>query len=172
MKLFALGLCAVVVMGAGCVRGSKDQGNVEVPAVDAGAPDAGHADAGSDAGTPDSGTPDSGTPDSGPADAGPADAGSDGGTPDAGSDAGTPDAGTDAGTVTFGGPGPWPMQNVTYGQADGIQETPVVGMSTDESQNLWVATKQALYLRRPTDARFTRFDAQAGLHLAANPVTY
>src|SRR5439155_26368698 len=69
------------------------------------------------------------------------DAGVDAGTDDGGTHAGTSDGGTDGGTldggidggITFGGPGPWPMTNVTYGQKDGIQETPVVGMSTDEN---------------------------------------
>jgi hypothetical protein len=84
-------------------------------------------------------------------------------------DAGTPDAGT---KVTFGGPGPWPTSNVTYGAADGIQEAPVVGMTTDETQNLWVATHEAIYLRHPGDAKFQRFDASAGLHLQSNPVKY
>ncbi|HUJ27567.1 MAG TPA: WD40 repeat domain-containing protein [Myxococcales bacterium] len=130
---------------------------------------------------------------------GPADSGSPeydaGGPPpaDAGTDAGPPDAGTppDGGTtVQFGGPGPWPMSNVTYGGAQGIGETDVVGMSTDEAQNLWVATRSALYVMRPGDTKFTRFDGNTGspdvpnqhgealtyvgnrLHLASNPVTY
>src|SRR5216683_6583527 len=64
------------------------------------------------------------------------------------------------------------MQNVTYGQKDGIFETPIVGMSTDENQNLWVATHQALYLLTPGQTKFTRFDDKAGLHLANNPITY
>jgi hypothetical protein len=67
------------------------------------------------------------------------------------------------------GIGPWPTQNVTYGSADGIQETPVVGMSTDESQNLWVATQSALYLLKPGSTHFVRFAASAGLHLPGNP---
>jgi hypothetical protein len=64
------------------------------------------------------------------------------------------------------------MQNVTYGQNDGIQETPIVGTSTDETQNLWVATNAAVYLLRPGDKKFTRYDVHAGLHLAGNSVTY
>jgi hypothetical protein len=116
---------------------------------------------------------DGGIPDGGGGDAGTSDGGSDAGTSDGGSDAGTSDGGTaDGGGVTFGGPGPWPMTNVTYGQKDGIQETPVVGMSTDEQQNLWVATHHALYLLKPGQPRFTRFDSKAGLHLADNPITY
>jgi hypothetical protein len=101
--------------------------------------------------------------------------GSDAGTPgDAGTDAGTPlDGGTDGGLsggIVFGTPGPWPMGNVTYDGAQGIQEAPVIGVTTDEAQNMWVATNAALYLMRPTDAKFTRFDASAGLHLPGNPV--
>src|SRR5690348_5162417 len=77
--------------------------------------------------------------------AAPADGGSDAGTsavdasaPDAGApDSGLPagvDAGVDAGFV-FGTPGPWPSTNVIYRATDGILESPVVGFSTDESQN-------------------------------------
>src|SRR5438874_798669 len=68
---------------------------------------------------------------------------SDGGTvpmPDGGV---VPDGGT---AIHFGGPGPWPIANAVYGAADGIRESPVVGMSTDEAQNIWIATRQALYL--------------------------
>lgn len=132
------------------------------------------------------------TGNTGRSDAGPigSDAGSDAGVgTDGGTDAGTgggTDAGTDAGTdggtkVTFGGPGPWPMANVTYGANEGIQETPVVAVSTDETQNLWVATNAALYLMRPGQKTFQRFDGSGGkgngngdtaLHLQSNPVTY
>ena len=125
--------------------------------------------------------PDAGTP---PVDAGngpgnPHDGGS---PPDAGNppDGGTPDAGP-----KFGGPGPWPTTNVTYGAAEGIQESPVVGITTDETQNIWVATKSALYVMRPGQTRFTRFDGNSGspdasnsqgvgnrLHLASNQVMY
>src|SRR5216684_514046 len=99
------------------------------------------------------------------------DVGTDGGTPDGGTTDGGTDGGVDGGP-TFGGPGPWPMHDVTYGLNDGILETPIVGMSTDESQNLWVATHQALYLLRPGQSKFTRFDSKAGLHLADNQITY
>jgi len=107
----------------------------------------------------------------------------DGGSPDIGTDAGpkvdggpTTDGGTDGGPndgrPTFGGPGPWPSGNVTYGYADGIQESSVVGVSTDERQNLWVATNSALYLLKPGDKSFHRYDARDGLHLPGNPVAY
>ena len=187
MRLLALGLGAVL-LGA-CARGSG-VGSVEVPKADAGPSDGGAVDAGSpadaggdagqDAGAVDSGTPDAGIDAGidGGIDAGidgGIDAGTDGGIDagtDGGVDAGT-DGGTDAGTITFGGPGPWPLQKVTtYGQNDGIQETPIVGMSTDETQNLWVATHAAVYLRRPHDAKFTRFDVQSGLHMAGRNTIY
>ena len=133
---------------------------LDAGSADAGAPDAGSADAGSaDAGSPDAGSPDAGDLDGGPADAGGADAG------------GPADGGTDGG-ITFGGTGPWPVENVQYGSADGIQEAPVVGMTTDESQNRWAATHDALYLLRPGDKHFTRFAAAEGLHLPSNPVSY
>ena len=101
-----------------------------------------------------------------PGDAGPT---VDAGPPDAGpADAGPPDAGpADGGGIQFGGLGlgPWPIGNVQYSWQDGLQEMPVVGVSTDENQNLWVATNAALYLLRPGDKTFTRFDGNSGLHL-------
>jgi hypothetical protein len=117
---------------------------------------------GPDAGTPDSGTDAGGTPDAGPPDAGPPDAG----PPDAGS----PDGGNQPGYL---GVGPWPIQNSQYGSRDGIAESPVVGVTTDEKENLWVATNAALYLMRPGDAKFTRFDASnSDLHLPGNPADH
>jgi hypothetical protein len=67
--------------------------------------------------------------------------------------------------VTFGTQGPWPAANATYRGTDGILETPIVAMTTDEAQNRWVATPNALYLLRPGDEKFTRFDETDGLHL-------
>ena len=179
-----------VAWAAGC-GGSKPVapppggGNVGVDAgpVDPGPVDAGPIDAGpADAGAPDAGQPDAGQPDAG-SDAGTADAGTaDAGAPDAGpADAGTPDAGADGGVITFGTRGPFPAGNVSYGAADGIQESPVVGVTTDEpvtlpgaqagvTQNLWVATHSALYLLRPGETKFHRYDAADGLHLPGNPV--
>src|SRR6266852_8318247 len=54
------------------------------------------------------------------------------------------------------GPSVWPVTNVTYGAANGILESPIVGTTTDESQNLWVATHQALYLLRVGETRLGR----------------
>jgi hypothetical protein len=59
-----------------------------------------------------------------------------------------------------------------YTRENGILETPVVGASTDETQNLWVATHEALYLLRPGEEVFHRFSAEQGLHLQSNPVAY
>src|SRR5207237_6968770 len=70
------------------------------------------------------------------------------------------------------GRGPWPVADVEYGAADGIAESPVVGMTTDGAQNRWIATHAALYLLRPGEKSFRRYDARDGLHLAGNPVTY
>lgn len=86
--------------------------------------------------------------------------------PAAGSAGGAP------GAVPFGSAGPWPVENVVYGAAEGILESPVVGVTSDEAQNRWVATPEALYLLRPGERRFRRLDAADGLHLAANPVRY
>jgi len=147
-------ILAVALCGVGCASG---QGG-----------GSGGQSGGLDAGVQDSGSPDAGPADAGPADAGPPDAGPDGGI----------DAGPATGSIQFGTPGPWPIANVTYGAADGIAESPVVGMTTDEpvvqadggvSQNLWVATPSALYVLRPGDKRFTRFDGNDGLHLPGFP---
>ncbi|ABS26600.1 hypothetical protein [Anaeromyxobacter sp. Fw109-5] len=67
----------------------------------------------------------------------------------------------------FGTQGPWPVANVIYGPADGIQESPVVAMTTDEAQNRWIATPRALYLLRPGETAPKRFDETDGLHLGA-----
>lgn len=75
-------------------------------------------------------------------------------------------------TPRFGGPGPWPIANRSYGFAEGILETPIVGHSTDEFQNRWVATREAIYLLQPGQSTFRRFDASDGLHLKDNPVAY
>lgn len=95
----------------------------------------------------------------------------DAGETDAGTvtDAGSPDAGTQ---TQFGTPGPWPVQNITYSAANGILESPIVGITTDETQNIWVATHQALYLLQPGQLTFKRFAAAEGLHLQGNPVYY
>ena len=112
-------------------------------------------------------------------DAGTGDGGLDGGPADAGSDGGVTSNwcnGThcydNSGGVTFGTPGPWPQSNEQFTAAQGIQESPVVGATTDEAQNLWVATANALYLLKPGQTTFHRFTAGDGLHLQSNPVVY
>ena len=87
-----------------------------------------------------------------------------GGQPPAGSGGQSPPA--------PGNSGPWGEGNRRYGAADGILEQPMVGASTDEAQNLWVATHDALYLLKPGETKFRRYDARDGLHLQGNPVQY
>ena len=72
----------------------------------------------------------------------------------------------------FAGAGPWGAGNRQYDSDSGILEQPVVGASTDEAQNLWVATNAALYLLKPGQTTFKRYAAAAGLHLPGNAVTY
>jgi hypothetical protein len=72
----------------------------------------------------------------------------------------------------FGTQGPWPVENVTYGAADGIGEVPVVGVSTDEAQNRWIATQRALYLAVPGERTLRRYDERDGLHLGENRARY
>jgi hypothetical protein len=91
---------------------------------------------------------------------------------DAGPDAGPPDSGPPDAGPKLGGPGPWPIENVAYDWSSGIQEMPVVGMSTDETQNLWVATHAALYLMKPGDKQFKRFDFTNGLHYSSTQAKY
>jgi hypothetical protein len=81
-------------------------------------------------------------------------------------------AGAGAKPPGFGGAGPWGAEGRRYRPAEGILEQPVVGATTDEAQNLWVATHDALYLLKPGDKAFRRFDARDGLHLQSNPVPY
>jgi hypothetical protein len=69
--------------------------------------------------------------------------------------------------IEFGTQGPWPVENRVYGGADGLQEAFVVGVTTDEAENLWVATNRALYLLQPGDKVFKRYDELDGLHLGA-----
>lgn len=166
--------CVGAMLTWGCGKGADPQ---PPPAGGNGAPGVTvSGNSGQDAGT----GQDGGITDAG----GNGDAATDGGT-DAGTDAGasgTPDGGT-TGTPDAGRsqpfavltPGPWPTDNmqIAVSAAPGaVHETPVVGVTTDESQNLWVATNSALYLRRPGDAAYTRYEAKDGLHLQSNPVYY
>ncbi|MFT3915856.1 MAG: WD40 repeat domain-containing protein [Anaeromyxobacteraceae bacterium] len=80
--------------------------------------------------------------------------------------------GSGGGGFTFGTKGPWDVANVTYGDAQGIREHPVVGLTTDEAQNRWIATESALYLVKPGETAARRYDAADGLHLQSNPARY
>jgi hypothetical protein len=72
----------------------------------------------------------------------------------------------------FGTQGPWPVANAIYGAKDGIKELPVIGVTTDEAQNRWVATNAALYLLEPGATTFKRFDERDGLHMGSNQAHY
>jgi hypothetical protein len=74
--------------------------------------------------------------------------------------------------IAFGTRGPWPVENAIYGSDAGIRESPVVGVTTDEAQNRWVATRDALYLLRPGEKKFRRYAEADGLHLHGNVVRY
>jgi hypothetical protein len=65
--------------------------------------------------------------------------------------------------VAFGTQGPWPTANCAYTPGM-LQETWVVDATTDEAQNRWIATPNALYLATP-DGAFKRYDELDGLHL-------
>jgi hypothetical protein len=91
--------------------------------------------------------------------------------PAAGPGAATPPVESPEAPPRFGGPGPWPVANQVFGAAEGIGESPVVGASTDEAQNLWVATHTALYLLRPGETTFRRYGSRDGLHLMDNPAS-
>jgi hypothetical protein len=75
-------------------------------------------------------------------------------------------------SFTFGTPGPWPVANQLYGAADGIRESPVVALTTDEAQNRWIATPGALYLAVPGAPGLRRFDGRDGLHFQGNALRY
>ncbi len=77
-----------------------------------------------------------------------------------------------SGAIQFGTQGPWPVANRTFTAADGLLEGPVVGTTTDEAENLWVATPVALYLLKPGATAFHRYTSKDGLHLPDNPVIY
>src|SRR4051812_37555313 len=63
------------------------------------------------------------------------------------------------------GAGPWAATGVTvYATAQGLFEAPL-SASVDESENLWVVTEKALYLKTPGAKTFRRYTAQDGLHV-------
>lgn len=77
------------------------------------------------------------------------------------------DAGAaDAGFNWFGKPGPWPTApRTTYGAAAGLGTAPIIDVSTDEAQNIWAVSHDALYLMRPGETTFRKYDQADGLHL-------
>lgn len=71
----------------------------------------------------------------------------------------------DAHPFEFGTPGPWPTSPLTiFGAEQGLTE-PILEASTDEAQNIWAVSHEALYLLRPGQARFRRYTAEDGLWL-------
>lgn len=79
---------------------------------------------------------------------------------------GDTDAGVtiDAGPI-FGTPGPWPTAPLTvFGPEAGLTE-PIIEASTDEAQNIWAVSHEALFLLRPGETRFRRYTASDGLWL-------
>ncbi|HEX9241414.1 MAG TPA: WD40 repeat domain-containing protein, partial [Anaeromyxobacter sp.] len=73
---------------------------------------------------------------------------------------------TQGAKVPLGTQGPWTSDNCTYGVGNGLKETWIVDVTTDEAQNRWIATPNALYLATPGGA-FRRYDERDGLHLGA-----
>jgi hypothetical protein len=74
--------------------------------------------------------------------------------------------------IGYLGAGPWPLTTRAFKTPGmGILEAVIVGASTDEAQNLWVATNTALYLLQPGWTTFRRYTAADGLSLdnAASP---
>jgi hypothetical protein len=56
------------------------------------------------------------------------------------------------------GAGPWPTTElVTYDASHGLQP-PIVGASVDTGQNVYAVSNGALFVRRPGEGRFTRYD--------------
>jgi hypothetical protein len=157
-------LIAVFVLACGRAEAPR-QGEVTTPS----APDASTPVSSTpDASMPDiDGGPDAGPADSGPADAGPADAGvSDAGPPDAGADAGSPDAGVDAGPAVVPGTITVVPDNTGWQFAgDGLPADSVMGASSDEGGNLWVAGGSAgVFVQRGGSGAFRGFGIGDGLH--------
>jgi hypothetical protein len=69
--------------------------------------------------------------------------------------------------VPFGTQGPWPVSNDTIRVGEAV-----VSVTTDEAQNRWIASAQALYLLRPGETTPRKYGSADGLHLAGNPETY
>ena len=91
-----------------------------------------------------------------------------------GSSGGTSGAGQAGGprAASFGSKGPWPVENVVYGGAAGIHESPSSASRPTRRRTAGSRRGQALYLLRPGEKTFRRYDAGDGLHLDGNPVRY
>ena len=66
--------------------------------------------------------------------------------------------------VALGTQGPWSNDGCVYGTMNGLREGWIVDVTTDEAQNRWIATPNALYLATPGGA-LRRYDERDGLHL-------
>lgn len=69
---------------------------------------------------------------------------------------------TDGGTSPAG---PWPLAELTtYGAAQGLVG-PILDASPDEAQNIWAISRDALFVMRPGQTRFSIFTTADGLHI-------
>ena len=67
--------------------------------------------------------------------------------------------------MSTGGPGPWPLADLTiYGAAQGLGGG-LVDANPDDGQNIWAANGETLYLLRPGASTFQAFTAADGLHI-------
>ncbi|MGI5862392.1 MAG: hypothetical protein ACOX6T_10085 [Myxococcales bacterium] len=95
----------------------------------------------------------------------PVDPQADGSLPDGSVDGSVPDE--NDGAIEFGTPGPWPLDPITiFGADEGLLEQNIVEASTDEAQNIWAASHEAVYVMRPGESRFRRYTGEDGLNLA------
>src|SRR5206468_7044797 len=80
--------------------------------------------------------------------------GSAGGGGDMGTTGGGGDGGVTGGDMSKGGPGPWPLADLTiYGSAQGLGDG-IIDANPDEAQNIWAANGETLYVLRPGSTTF------------------
>ncbi len=60
--------------------------------------------------------------------------------------------------------GPWPLSDTVYGASQGLSG-PILDSSPDDAQNIWAATREALYVMRPGQSSFQKLTAADGLHI-------
>jgi hypothetical protein len=148
MRVSALTVAFLVAGGIGCSSG-RNPGSPVTPTATNG--DNGNADGG-DAGAAMGGDGGAGSGDMGM-----------GGSAGSGGDGGG--GGDDMGGPITGGPGPWPVADLTiYGSAQGLGGG-IVDANPDEAQNIWAANGETLYLLRPGSSTFATFTAADGLHI-------